>query len=203
MRPGMQTDAFFDVTGSATAISVIVYCLKRIKPASDADLPSIIALTLVGVWTARLGLLVGYRIYKLGHDSRMDKIKRQPSSFLIAWTMQGLWIFIITLPAQVLTASEARVQPTGLRQLLSSAGLLLWATGFIIECIADWQKLHFRLQPANKVYLSQFQFWVVCSAVVETHITFENSIRWNVPLRAGTESTLQADGLDPTACIVH
>lgn len=151
----MQTDAFYDVTGSATAISLILYCLKQIHPDSDTYRASIIALALVAVWTTRLGLLLGYRIHKLGHDSRMDKIKKRPSSFLIAWTMQGLWIFIITLPAQVLTASEARAQPSGLREVLSAAGLLLWVTGFTIESIADSQKLHFRLQPVNQVRLPQ------------------------------------------------
>lgn len=150
-NPGMQTDAFYDATGSATAVAVILSCLNRIEPTSDAAQSSILALVLVGMWTTRLGLLLAYRIHRLGHDSRMDKMKKQPATFVIAWTMQGVWIFIITLPAQVLSVSDARVDVAGLRLLVSAAGLLLWATGFTLESVADWQKLCFRLNPANKV----------------------------------------------------
>lgn len=161
----MQTDAFYDATGSVAAFAVLASCWQRIESGSALSSACFVAIVLVLLWEVRLGSFLLYRICKLGHDSRMDKMKRLPSSFFIAWTMQGLWIYIITLPVQALAVSDVSASISVLRQITGSAGLLVWGTGFLLESIADWQKLQFRLKPANKVTIAH---WPACPACTST-----------------------------------
>eukprot|EP00892_Ulva_mutabilis_P001435 jgi/Ulvmu1/11292/UM074_0007.1 len=146
----LQTDAFYDATGSLTALVTLALCWRGMDPKSALMGSRYISILLVCTWVARLGSFLVYRIHKLGHDSRMDKMKRQPSTFFIAWTAQGIWIFVITLPVQALAFSDGTVAMNTWRAVVGIAGLTTWASGFLMESVADWQKLQFRLQPANK-----------------------------------------------------
>ena len=81
-----QTERFFDITGSATFILLLLYTLKN----SGRFFPrQVIQSGLVGTWAARLGLFLFFRILRDGRDVRFDKVKGNPKRFLFYWTIQG------------------------------------------------------------------------------------------------------------------
>lgn len=158
----LQSDAFYDVVGSATTILSMLAAFLHLGRSEQCSfggrtskghscIVSVLSMALVLLWTLRLGAFLGYRIYRMGHDSRMDTIKTKPSSFFIAWTAQAVWVFSITLPATVLTAEVAEQGALEITRPLLALGMLLWVMGMIIAVPADWQKLQFRLKPENKV----------------------------------------------------
>jgi steroid 5-alpha reductase family enzyme len=106
------------------------------------------------VWAGRLGAFLFYRINRVGGDTRFEKVRRAPFKFLIYWVVQALWIFLCCLPMLVLLSQQpsrrATLSPFSLAQWLS-VGLFL--TGFIIEAIADQQKLNFRLKARNDQFI--------------------------------------------------
>ena len=82
----LRTEKFFDITGSATFILLLLLTLKnggRFFPRQ------VIQSGLVGTWAARLGLFLLFRVLRDGKDGRFDKVKGNPSKFLLFWTVQG------------------------------------------------------------------------------------------------------------------
>ena len=138
-----QTEHWYDLTGSLTYLTVIVGTLLL---AGRFDARSLLLVVLVSIWAIRLGRYLVRRIQKAGSDTRFDDIKPSFTRFLMAWTLQGLWVFL-TLGAALAAMTTAAAPPLG---LVGLAGLGLWVAGFAIEAIADAQKQAFRDDPSNK-----------------------------------------------------
>jgi steroid 5-alpha reductase family enzyme len=139
----LQSERFFDLTGSLTYISVIIIAVL-LSPVVDGR--SILLLALVVIWAARLGTFLFRRIHKAGKDARFDEIKPSFIRFLNTWTLQGLWVTL------TLAAALAAITTTTRKGLdwFALIGFLVWATGFAFEVTADSQKSRFRADPGNK-----------------------------------------------------
>jgi steroid 5-alpha reductase family enzyme len=133
----LQTEKFYDLTGSCTYLAVI-WLAVALSNASDPR--SLLLAACISLWALRLGSFLFLRILKDGSDSRFDQIKPDPGKFLFTWSLQGLWV-LITAGCALAAISSGRGGPVGLLEL---AGLLLWLGGFAIEVIADRQKRAFR-----------------------------------------------------------
>jgi steroid 5-alpha reductase family enzyme len=139
----LQSEAFFDITGSVTYIAVTAIAVL-LGPVADGR--SILLAALVVIWAARLGAYLFRRIRKAGRDARFDEIKPSFVRFLDAWTVQGLWVSL-TLAAALAAITTTVRKDLGVVALLGS---LVWAAGFAIEAAADVQKSRFRADPANR-----------------------------------------------------
>jgi steroid 5-alpha reductase family enzyme len=138
-----QSDRFYDTTGALTYLTVIAAACAASWP---LDPRSAIVAVMVAVWTVRLGSFLFTRIHAAGGtDVRFAKIKVNPPRFLVAWTLQALWvIFTASAALVIITAPE----PAPLDGFFW-AGAALWVIGFAFEVIADEQKRRFRADPAN------------------------------------------------------
>ena len=138
-----QTEHFYDLVGSLTYMLVTGVALLASRP---NDIRSVILGLLVFIWASRLGSFLFRRIRRAGSDPRFDEIKPSASRFLVAWTLQGLWVFLTLCAA--LAAITTR-SPTELG-LLDGLGITVWVIGFAIEVVADRQKSRFRKeQPGH------------------------------------------------------
>lgn len=147
-----QTEKWYDITGSATYLTVVIGTLLL---AGRFDARSLLLTVLVCIWAARLGTFLFRRIQKAGADTRFDDIKPSFIRFLMAWTLQGLWVFL-TLGAALAAITAASTPPFG---LIGWLGLALWLIGFGIEAVADAQKQAFRNEPANQGRFIQSGLW--------------------------------------------
>ncbi|MFZ5809514.1 MAG: DUF1295 domain-containing protein [Chloroflexota bacterium] len=148
----LQTEKFYDLTGSLTYLSVT---LIAVFFSSGADARAILLAALVIVWALRLGTFLFRRIRKAGKDDRFDDIKPSFIRFLNAWTIQGLWVTFTASAALIGITTTVR---KGL-DLFALAGFLIWLLGFAIEVIADAQKSRFNADPANKGKFIQTGLW--------------------------------------------
>ena len=139
----LQSESFFDLTGSITYISVAAIAVL-LSPVVDGR--SILLLALVVIWAGRLGTFLFRRIRKAGKDARFDELKTSFMRFLSTWTLQGLWV-TFTLAAALAAITTTTRKDLGLFALI---GLLVWIFGFAIEATADAQKSRFRADPKNK-----------------------------------------------------
>jgi steroid 5-alpha reductase family enzyme len=137
-----QTEHFYDLTGSLTYLTLVISTLLL---AGSLDARSLVLTLLVSVWALRLGSFLFLRIRRQGADRRFDAIKPSFTRFLMAWTLQGLWVFL-TLSAAI--AAMTTTAPTRLG-FAGYVGIALWAVGFAIEVVSDRQKRLFRQNPAN------------------------------------------------------
>jgi len=148
----LQTEKFFDLTGSITYISVIAIAVFFSK---GADGRSILLAALVVIWAIRLGSFLFGRIQKAGKDDRFDEIKPSFIRFLNVWTIQGLWVTFTMAAALVAITTTSRKE----LDLFAIIGFLVWIFGFAIEVIADSQKHRFSANPENKGKFIRTGLW--------------------------------------------
>merc|ERR1712113_493068 len=88
-----------------------------------------------------------------------------PGTFLVFWSLQGVWVWVTLLPTLLLNTVKRDV-PLGNKDYL---GYGLWATGFLFEVVADMQKSIFR--QILTMMASSFQ--LVCGQFQGIQITLE------------------------------
>ena len=142
----LKTEKFYDLTGSLTYITVILFALYSTNTSPTLDLGGLIIGVAIIIWAVRLGSFLFMRIHKDKKDGRFDSIKTSFSQFFMTWTLQGMWVFICSSAALVAIAN-----PTGVViNSLFFIGLALFTLGFAVEVIADNQKTSFRSITENK-----------------------------------------------------
>lgn len=150
-----QTEKFYDLTGSITYLSVVIYVSYKSYASMNTNLGSILLAACIIIWTIRLGSFLFLRIHKAGEDKRFRHIKPSPTRFFMTWTLQGMWVSICSMCALTAIASANGV----IQNSLFYIGLLVFVVGFIIEIIADTQKSTFRKDPNNKDQFIQHGLW--------------------------------------------
>lgn len=138
-----QTEKYYDLTGGATYVTIAITAVY-LSPMIDNR--SILLATLISIWAIRLGVFLFKRIHKAGKDGRFDTIKTSFLRFLLAWTLQGLWV-TFTLAAALAAITTPLKRELGWFTLV---GLIIWFIGFGIEALADAQKSAFKANSANK-----------------------------------------------------
>ena len=136
------TEHYFDLTGSATYISVTVAAAVL---SGDLDARSIIVTGMVLVWALRLGTFLFRRVRRAGRDGRFDEIKTDSLRFLMTWTLQGLWVLLTAACALAIVTGEER-EPI---RWIGYLGIAVWLAGFAVEVVSDRQKSAFKQDPAN------------------------------------------------------
>ena len=137
-----QTEHYYDLTGALTYASVILLAAGFGSP----DARGWVLAALVLIWCGRLGGFLFLRVKRSGKDGRFDTLKPYCARFFMAWTLQGLWVFL-TLSAALASMTGAHREPLG---LLAWVGIWTWLAGFAVEAVADAQKRRFRRDPANE-----------------------------------------------------
>jgi steroid 5-alpha reductase family enzyme len=136
-----RTERYYDLVGSLTYLSSIGCAVLLAEP----DPRGWLLAGMTAVWALRLGTFLFRRIHRAGSDRRFDEVKQDFGQFLIAWTLQALWVFL-TLCCALAAITSADARPLGVWAVV---GGLVWALGFGVEVVADRQKSAFRRDPAN------------------------------------------------------
>ena len=147
-----QTEHYFDLTGSLTYISLILFAWV-LNPTSDPR--SLLLALLVILWALRLGTFLFRRVKADGSDGRFDKLKPHFPTFLMVWTLQGLWVFL-TLACVLAAMTSAESVPLG---GFAVVGVLVFLLGWGIEILADSQKSSFRSVSENRGRFIETGLW--------------------------------------------
>lgn len=148
-----QSDKFYDSVGALTYLTTMVFACWVCEA---LDTRAIVIAAMVGIWTLRLGSFLFMRIHAAGGtDSRFEKIKVSPARFLVAWTLQAVWVIFTAAAAIVAITAEQRV-PIG---VFFWVGAAIWTLGFAWEVIADNQKSAFKKDPSNKGKFINVGLW--------------------------------------------
>lgn len=135
-----QTDRLTDASYAITFITLACYGLL-----AGADTAKVVLVCMITLWALRLGGFLLYRIWHTGVDHRFDEVRNNFFSFAKFWVAQGISVWVILLPALMALLSDSMTFTA-----VSFAGVLIWATGLLIEATADWQKYQFSQKPTNK-----------------------------------------------------
>lgn len=146
-----RTERYYDLTGSFTYLALLTVAITTTEQVSPRALLLAIC---VAIWALRLGLFLAHRVHTAGRDRRFDEIKHSAIRFAVAWSLQGLWVFIT--PLVVWIVLHHPVEGLG---LVDAIGLALWMIGFSVEVAADQQKSAFRRLAENKGRFIQSGLW--------------------------------------------
>lgn len=147
-----RTEKFYDLTGGVTYITVIAVAVKL---SDTVDTRTMLLAGIVAVWAIRLSSFLFLRIRAAGEDRRFREIKQSFARFLLAWTLQGLWVSFSLSAALAAITSTKRVE----LGIFAVVGFLVWVFGFAIEIIADRQKSAFNAIPENKGKFIKTGLW--------------------------------------------
>lgn len=132
-----QTEKFYDLAGSLSFVAVSLIALFS---SFQLGVYQFMIASMVIIWALRLGSFLFFRIKKDGKDDRFEKIKTDKYRFFVAWTIQGLWVFLTSSPVLVALTSSNFSEVNA----LVIVGVCLWIFGFSTEVIADQQKRAFK-----------------------------------------------------------
>ncbi len=147
-----QTERYYDLTGSLTYVVVTLFGLATIP---TLDPRRMLLAGLILIWAGRLGTFLFRRISRDGSDGRFDPIKPSFPRFLMAWTLQALWVLITVGSALAAITTER----AGEIDAFAIGGALLWLAGFTLEVVADMQKSRFRAQPEHRGRFIDVGLW--------------------------------------------
>ena len=140
-----QTEHYYDLTGGLTFISVILFSLYTKHITLGLDIRSTLIGIMIIIWALRLSSFLFLRVKKVGEDIRFKEIKKSFSRFLLAFSLQGFWVFMCTFPALIVLTSTNFETDT-----ILILGSILWLFGFLYEVIADKQKSNFNINNKGK-----------------------------------------------------
>ena len=107
--------------------------------------------TLVTLWGVRLSLYLSWRNWGRGEDPRYGGWREQSGerfwlvSLFKVFILQALFLWIISVSLQI---GQLALLPDKITWL-DILGMIVWATGFIFESVADWQLAKFKSDPNN------------------------------------------------------
>ncbi|USN45589.1 MAG: DUF1295 domain-containing protein [Candidatus Woesearchaeota archaeon] len=135
---GLKTDKLTDVTYSLTFVLLLLIAFLE----SSLTSQRFVLFFMVFLWALRLGSFLFLRIHRMKKDKRFDGMRESFPRFLKFWLLQGLAVWIISLPALLFLSSQSTA--------VFWFGAVVWLLGFLFESLADYQKLQFMKNPQNK-----------------------------------------------------
>ena len=134
----LKTEKFYDLSGAATYLTAI---LVSLLVRSDTVHPRQVIVSVLGmIWCLRLGIFLFQRVLKV-EDKRFAELKTDIKKFAVPWILQVLWVFLTALPIYICNANPGSQIAL---QWSDYLGIIIWAIGFIIETVADYQKNVFK-----------------------------------------------------------
>tara|TARA_B100001989_G_C24543529_1_gene469169 strand:- start:547 stop:1410 length:864 start_codon:yes stop_codon:yes gene_type:complete len=142
----LKTEKIYDLTGSIAVWSMMITAAAlKTSLSSRATL-----LMLMGcLWTTRLGAFLALRIHHHKVDRRFNQLKQQPINFILAWAMSAAWTFVTLLSALTAIISDQQQALYAIDYVFAIA----WLMAFLMEAIADWQKLSFKKKRQSTPFI--------------------------------------------------
>jgi steroid 5-alpha reductase family enzyme len=138
----LQTETFYDVLGGINFLVLGAYSAYAGQDIDnnwfwindDRKVANTVIFSCSRAW---LLVFLAWRAHERGGDSRFDDVKDKFGLFLLYWTVQGVWVFTISMPAVFVNAVAAEPKEFS---ALDSISIAAWAFGVVYEIIADVQK---------------------------------------------------------------
>ena len=147
-----RTEHYYDLTGGLTYLSVTGLAVVLSQP---LDLRSTLVVGMVSIWAIRLAGFLFVRVKRVGKDIRFDSVKTKPSTFLVWWTLQALWVLTTMAAALAIVTGGERISMSWLGWI----GFGVWLFGFTVEVVADAQKSSFKNDPVNQGQFIRTGLW--------------------------------------------
>ncbi|GAV83490.1 DUF1295 domain-containing protein [Cephalotus follicularis] len=137
---------FDKVTDFAGSTNFVILAVLTLVLKGSWHFRQVVLSLFVVIWGLRLGLFLLMRILQWGEDRRFDEMRSKLGRLAVFWIFQAVWVWTVSLPVTVVNASD-RDPSLHAEDII---GWIMWSLGFLVEAIADQQKLGFKNSPENR-----------------------------------------------------
>ncbi|MBE0700660.1 MAG: DUF1295 domain-containing protein [Acholeplasmataceae bacterium] len=148
----------------AWGLGFVVVAASSLIFSQNINLLSITISVLVMLWGFRLFFYIGLRNWNKPEDYRYVQMKTKwkthlfLKSYVYVFILQGILLFIISLPIQLSYFSTITL--TSINQyIVFGFGVALWIFGFYFESVGDAQLKQFKQNPSNKGKIMSSGLW--------------------------------------------
>ena len=148
-----------DVADSAWGVGFIVIAIFNLIISGDFQRTKFILTFLIFLWGLRLTIYLTIRNWGKTEDFRYKEWRKRwgksviLKSYLKVFLLQGLLMFLISLPATLYNRFDGGVSFYGF------VGLLIWVVGFYFETVGDLEMFFFKKDPENKGKILRSGLW--------------------------------------------
>lgn len=152
------------IADMAWGLGFVVIAYSSLLYAGAYTLPALVVTALVTLWGLRLFFYIGIRNWNKPEDFRYVNMKKKwktnilLKSFIYVFLLQGLFMFIISLPIQLVNLNAVKISST-LSYTILIIGVVLWLVGFFFEAKGDAELKTFKKDPSNKGKIMQTGLW--------------------------------------------
>lgn len=148
---------FDKLTDFAGSTNFIVLALMTLIVGGQYEARQIVNTVCVVVWGTRLGAFLFYRIFLWGEDNRFDDKRQNLAKLAVFWMLQAVWVWTVSLPVTI--TNSKRAENISDPSALAYVGWAIFALGFLIEAIADQQKLVYKAKPESNGRWTDVGVW--------------------------------------------
>ena len=120
---------------------------------------------MVTIWGIRLFGYLTWRNWSKGEDRRYGAMRTKHgdkfwwvSLFTVYW-LQGILMWIISLPVQAAILNPVDLAMPSVCYLLVGIGTVIWLIGWVFETVGDYQMSRFKSNPENKGKVMDQGLW--------------------------------------------
>ncbi len=156
----LRNASIVDITWGLGFVVVAWVSALRADAASGA---ASVLVAMVTVWGLRLGVYLFWRNHGNGEDYRYVAMRRRWGkrfwliSLATVFVLQGVLMWIVSLPVQVAHVGDAR--DGALAGVALVIGLALYAIGLLFEVVGDAQLARFKADPTNEGKVMRSGLW--------------------------------------------
>lgn len=149
------------IVDQAWGIGFVLVAFFNLLILETIQLTHLVVVGLISLWGLRLFFHIFKRNHKKAEDFRYAKWREEwgkwvvPRAFLQVYMLQGLFMWIIALPAILLLNAVHDVNSS----VLWAVGLIVWLWGYYFEVVGDAQLKAYKSNPANKGKLMTQGLW--------------------------------------------
>ena len=142
-------------------IAFLIIASSASAATDGAESRAHLVLALTAIWGVRLSFYLTMRSIGSAEDFRYRQMRRHWGdafpfvSLVTVFLLQAVIAWIVSLPVQAAIASRTPAHLT----IIDFAGVFVWATGFALETVADFELALFKARPANRGKLMDRGLW--------------------------------------------
>lgn len=144
----------------------VLIAIASLLHAMGLDFPSWLLGLLAIIWGLRLGIYLTWRkLQEPEEDYRYQAMREKQGarfwwvSFFTIFLLQGVAMFLVSLPVQLGILNRGDEPLTFVGQILFVAGILFWLVGFFFETVGDWQLARFKSKEENQGKVLDSGLW--------------------------------------------
>ena len=140
----LGTAKWFDLIEDISILGMLWWSYESIGSAPSPR--QIIAHACAAVWCIRLLAFVVFRVIARGSDWRFAKLShgnlftRNHGYHMFGWTSGGLWSWLNFFCVWQLADVDGKADASHPLGIIDAAGLFIFAAGFVLEIVSDFQK---------------------------------------------------------------